>query len=281
MKHTESREYIIQPPEKLSLNLRELWQYRELFYFFAWRDIKVKYKQTVLGFLWAVLQPLLMMAIFVVFFANALKISTDNVPAPIFYYSGLLLWNIFSAGISSAGNSMVANANIIKKIYFPRLIIPFSSIITVLFDFLMALIVFILIIIYYSFQGYEVSFYKLVFYLPLGLLLTTFTTLGLGSLIGSLNVKYRDFRYIMPFFIQFLLFVTPVIYPISIIENSWMEALLSLNPMTGAITLSRSAFTHNVMDWGMLGISTLSSIFIFLFGIFHFRKTEAYFADLA
>ncbi len=281
MKDSEPIEYIIQPPGKLSLNLKELWQYRELFYFFTWRDIKVKYKQTILGFLWAVLQPLFMMMIFVFFFANALKISTDGVPAPIFYYSALLLWNIFSSGLSSAGNSMVSNANIIKKIYFPRLIIPISSILTAVFDFLMALIIFLILIIYYSFQGYEIFWIKLVFYLPFGLILTVITTFGLGSFIAALNVKYRDFRYVIPFFIQFLLFVTPVIYPVSIFHNSWLETILSLNPMTGAITLSRGAFVSDPINWGMVGISTLAAIFIFIFGIYHFRKTEAYFADLA
>ena len=136
-------EYTIKPPDKFSLNLEEIWLYRELFYFFTWRDIKVKYKQTILGFLWAVLQPFLMMMIFVVFFARVLNVPTDKIPAPIFYYSGLLLWNIFSTGLSGAGNSMVTNANIIKKIYFPRLIIPISSILVAVFDFLMAIIVFL------------------------------------------------------------------------------------------------------------------------------------------
>ncbi len=281
MKHSEPIEYIIRPPGKLSLNLRELWQYRELFFFFTWRDIKVKYKQTILGFLWAVIQPLLMMAIFVVFFAKALKISTDEVPAPIFYYSGLLLWNIFSTGIGAAGNSMISNANIIKKIYFPRLIIPISSILTAVFDFMMALLLFVILLVYFNFHGYDFSWMKLLFYLPLGLILTVVTTFGLGSFIAALNVKYRDFRYVIPFFIQFLLFVTPVIYPVSIFEGNWLETLLSLNPMTGAITLCRSAFTDSLIDWKMIGLSTFSAIIVFLLGIFQFRKTEAYFADLA
>lgn len=282
MKHSEPIEYIIRPPGKLSLNLKELWQYRELFYFFTWRDIKVKYKQTVLGFLWAILQPLLMMVVFVLFFAKALNIPTDNIPAPIFYYSGLLLWIVFSSGVSGAGNSMVSNANIIKKIYFPRLIIPISSILTAVFDFLMALILFFGLLLYYSIDGYEINMFKLLLYLPLGLILTVFTAFGLGSLIAALNVKYRDFRYIIPFFIQFLLFLTPVIYPVSIFEGSWIESLLSLNPMTGAITLSRSAFiSGNAVDWSMIGLSIFSATILFFIGVYYFRKTEAYFADLA
>ena len=144
-------EYYIRPQGKFSLNLKELWQYRELFWFFTWRDIKVKYKQTLLGFLWAVLQPLLMMSVFVIFFSKGLNIPTDDIPAPIFYFSGLLFWNLFSSGLSSSANSMVVNADIIKKIYFPRLIIPFSGILVAFFDFLMAFLIFIIFIAFYLF----------------------------------------------------------------------------------------------------------------------------------
>lgn len=277
-------EYVIKPPGKFSLNLQEIWMFRELFYFFTWRDIKVKYKQTILGFLWAVLQPFLMMMIFVIFFARVLNVPTDNIPAPIFYYSGLLLWNIFSSGMTSAGNSMVSNANIIKKIYFPRLIIPMSSILTAVFDFLMAMIVFIGILIYFEFTMAEfvVDYLKLCLYLPLALILTILCTFGLGSFLASLNVKYRDFRYIIPFLVQFLLFVTPVIYPVSIFkEVSWAKYLMAVNPMTGAVNLGRAAFTDMPVEWNLIGISAISALFFFLLGLFVFRKTEAYFADVA
>ncbi|MEM6317874.1 MAG: ABC transporter permease, partial [Bacteroidota bacterium] len=230
-------EYTIEPPSKFSLNLQELWIYRELFYFFTWRDIKVKYKQTVLGFLWAVLQPFLMMMVFVVFFSKALNVPTDNIPAPIFYYSGLLLWNIFSTGLAGAGNSMVTNANIIKKIYFPRLIIPMSSILVAFFDFLMALIVFGGILLFYEWTmpTFYVNYLRLVLYLPLALIMTILGTFGIGSFLAALNVKYRDFRYVIPFMIQFLLFITPVIYPVSIFKDiSWIKYVLAINPMTGA-----------------------------------------------
>ena len=278
------REYIIKPPGKFSLNLKELWLFRELFYFFTWRDIKVKYKQTLLGFVWAVLQPFLMMMIFVIFFAKVLNVPTDNIPAPIFYYSGLLLWNIFSSGLSGAGNSMVTNANIIKKIYFPRLIIPMSSILTAVFDFLMALIVFVGIVIYYEISSpdFVVNYMKIILFLPLALILTIVTTFGLGSFLASLNVKYRDFRYVIPFMIQFLMFVTPVIYPVSILNDViWAKYALAINPMTGAVNLSRAAFTEVPIDWVLIGMSGLSALIFFIVGLYVFRKTEAYFADVA
>lgn len=277
-------EYVITPPDKFSLNLKELWTYRELFYFFTWRDIKVKYKQTILGFLWAILQPFLMMMVFVFFFSKALNVPTDNIPAPIFYYSGLLLWNIFSSGLNGAGNSMVSNAGIIKKIYFPRLIIPMSSILVALFDFLMSVLVFMGIIIFYEYQmpEFSIAYGKLFLFLPLALLLTIFSTFGLGSFLASLNVKYRDFRYVIPFLIQLLLFLTPVIYPTSIFEDiSWAKYVLALNPMTGAVNLGRAAFTDQAIQWDLIGISVLSMLILFFLGVYVFRKTEAYFADVA
>ena len=275
--------YIIKPPSKFSLNFNELWLYRELFYFFTWRDVKVKYKQTVLGFLWAVLQPLLMMMVFVVFFSKALKIPTDNIPPPVFYFSGLLLWNLFSTGLTSSAQSMVANSNMIKKIYFPRLIIPLSGILVALFDFLMALIVFLGIIIYYqvSMPDFEVQS-SIFLFLPLGLIITLVSVTGLGCILASLNVKYRDFRYIIPFLLQILLFVTPVIYPVTMFDNiPYLKYVLALNPMTGAVILVRSAFVNGSVDWIIIGISITTAIILLFLGIYTFRKMEAYFADIA
>ncbi len=277
-------EYMIKPPGRFSLNLKELWIYKELFYFFTWRDVKVKYKQTLLGFLWAVLQPFVMMMIFVVFFSRTLDVPTDDIPAPIFYFSGLLLWNIFNTGLSGAGNSMVTNANIIKKIYFPRLIIPMSSILVSLFDFLMALVVFIGILVFYEFTvpKFTIDYLKLVTLLPLAICLTILSTFGLGSFLAALNVKYRDFRYVIPFMLQFLLFVTPVIFPVSIFEDViWAKYALAVNPMTGAINLGRAAFTNMPIEWDLIGISVVSATILFFLGIYVFRKTESYFADLA
>ena len=271
-------EYEIKPQKKLTLGINELWQYRELFYFFTWRDIKVKYKQTVLGFAWAVLQPFLMMIIFSVFFGKALNVPSDNIPYPIFVFSGLLLWNVFSTGVSNAGNSMVSNANIIKKIYFPRLIIPFSSILVSLFDFLMALMVYIGMLIYYQ---TNIDFIRMLIFIPSGLLIAIMSTFGIGTFLAALNIKYRDIRYVIPFLIQVLLFLTPVIYPISILPKLWMKYLIAINPMYSAIELFRSGIIEKPLDYNLLLVSIISAFLFLLIGVFYFRKTEAYFADLA
>jgi lipopolysaccharide transport system permease protein len=268
----------ITPPSKISLGLKELWQYKELFYFFTWRDVKVKYKQTFLGFAWAILQPLVMMVIFSIFFGKALNVPSDDIPYPLFSFSGLMLWNVFSTGLSGAGNSMVSNANIIKKIYFPRLIIPMSSVLVAVFDFFMAFLVYIGLMIYY---GYGFS-QKMVYLIPLSLLLTIIATFGPGCLIAAMNVKYRDFRYLLPFTIQILLFLTPVIYPVSMVGNyPWLQKLLSLNPMYAPISLIRNALVDRPVDWTFTSVSMLSGLVFLLIGIFYFRKTERYFADLA
>ncbi len=271
-------EYEIKPKSKFSINLRELWEYRELFYIFTWRDIKIKYKQTILGFLWAILQPFLMMVVFTVFFDKMLHVPTDqNIPYPIFVFAGLMLWNIFSNGLTGAANSMLSNANIIKKIYFPRLIIPFSAILIPLFDFLVSFIIYIGLLIYYHFA---ISWIIIV-YLPLSLLLTVMSSFGLGAFIAAVNVKYRDFKYIVPFAIQLLLFLTPVIYSISIAKAVWLQELLSLNPMMGAIHLMRCCITGTTADLVLVMKSTIGSVILFFFGIYYFQKTEYYFADLA
>lgn len=269
--------YEIKPVGKLSLGVKELWDFRELFYFFTWRDIKVKYKQTSLGILWALLQPFLLMVVFSLFFGQALNVPSEDIPYPIFVFSGLLLWNVFSSGLSNAANSMVSNAGIIKKIYFPRLIIPMSSILVSLFDFLMAFIIYIGLLIYYR---HPVDWLIVVF-LPLSILITVLTTLGLGTFLSALNVKYRDFRYVIPFLIQLLLFITPVIYPVSIIKLPWVQYIFALNPMAGAIDLMRAAVTKADVNWQLVGIGCFISLIFFIGGLFYFRKTEYYFADLA
>ncbi len=277
-------EFEIKPRSKLTLGVRELWQYRELFYFFTWRDIKVRYKQAVLGVLWAIMQPFSMMLIFTIIFSRGLGVKSDGLPYPIFAFSGLMIWNIFSNGLQNAASSMVSNANIIKKIYFPRLIIPMSSILTALFDFLFALIVFIGLIFYYKIPF---SFIKLIFFLPLSILLTVMTTFGLGTFLAALNVKYRDFQYALPFFIQFLLFVNPILYSSKTFNNPLIQKIMLFNPIAGAIDLMRSIFnvqqaqTGDGIDLSHLSFQFLTASIILLFGIYFFRKTESYFADLA
>jgi len=271
-------EYEIKPKEKLNLGIDELWHYRELFYFFTWRDIKVKYKQTFLGFAWAVLQPFFMMVIFSLFFGQALKVPSENLPYPIFVFSGLILWNIFSTGITAAGNSMVSNANIIKKIYFPRLIIPLSSVLVSLFDFFMAFLIFIVMLVYYQLP---VNVFKLILFIPTGILICCIATFGLGTLLAALNIKYRDFRYIIPFLVQSLLFITPVIYPVSMLSHEWLKYIVALNPMYAAVTIFRSGFVTTPMEYNLLLVSLGSALFFFFVGLYYFRNTEAYFADLA
>lgn len=268
----------IRPKLAFSLNLKELIEYKELFYFFTWRDVKVKYKQTVLGFLWAILQPLIMMLIFTLFIGKAMNVPSDEMDYSVFAFSGLILWTIFSSGITNAGNSMVTNAQIIKKIYFPRLVIPISAILVSVFDFLIAFIVFIILILLYA---QPVDVLRAFFLWPAALIVTVIATFGPGCLLAALNVKYRDFRYVIPFLVQALLFLTPVIYPISIVSNVWLKYVLALNPMYAAITIFRIPMINSFPDISLVAISISSGIIFFISGLIYFRKTEFYFADLA
>jgi lipopolysaccharide transport system permease protein len=268
-------EYEIKPKEKFNTGLAELWHARELFYFFTWRDIRVKYKQTFLGFTWAIIQPVLMTLIFTLVLG---KFDFQlNIPYPLFACSGFILWNIFSSGITSAGNSMVNNANIIKKIYFPRLIIPVSSVLVSLFDFMMTIPLLIGIMIYYHFAPSLANLWML----PAAIIMATIGTFGPGCLLAALNVKYRDFRYVIPFLVQFLFFATPVIYPQHYFKNKWVMELFALNPMSGPITLFRGFLVDRPVDPLLCSISCCSGLFFLFLGILVFKKTESYFADLA
>ncbi|HNP06968.1 MAG TPA: ABC transporter permease [Cyclobacteriaceae bacterium] len=258
--------------------MKELIEYKELFYFFTWRDIKVKYKQTLLGFLWAILQPLIMMIIFTFFIGKAMNVPSGGMQYPVFAFSGLILWAVFSSGITNAGNSMVSNAQIIKKIYFPRLVIPISAILVSVFDFLIAFFVFIVLTVFYE-QAIDLS--KALILWPSALIVTVIATFGPGCLLAALNVKYRDFRYVIPFLVQALLFLTPVIYPISILDNDWLKYALALNPMYAAISIFRTPMVGSGADVIMIGISLISGLLFFVAGLIYFRKTEMYFADLA
>ncbi|MEJ7645123.1 MAG: ABC transporter permease [Chryseolinea sp.] len=270
------QEFLVDAERQRLFNWPELWHYKELFYFFTWRDIKVKYKQTVLGFAWAVLQPLLMMVIFTLFFGTALKIPSGNLPYPIFVFSGLLLWNTFSSGLSNSASSMVNNAQIIKKIYFPRLIIPVSSVLVSLFDFLMAFLVFIPLLFYYD-QGVS---WNVLWSWPLALAMTLVATLGPGCLLSALNVKYRDFRYVIPFLVQVLFFLTPVIYPVTLLKYPILQYILVCSPMYAAIELFRYPLTSIQPDPYFMVISLISSLFFLIAGLLYFKRTEDFFADL-
>jgi lipopolysaccharide transport system permease protein len=274
---TDKREHVIDASSQKLFDWKELFYYKELFYFFTWRDIKVKYKQTVLGFLWAVLQPLLLMLIFTFFFAGRLGDPSQLLPYPVFVFSGLLIWNIFSAGLTNSANSMVSNSSIIKKIYFPRLIIPVSSILVSLFDFLMAFVVFIGLLIFYH---QPVSWLALICW-PGALVITIMATLGPGSLLAALNVKYRDFRYVIPFLVQLLFFLTPVIYPISILDKPLLKYVIVLSPMYAAVELFRAPLSGVLPDITYITISLVSGIVLLFTGLVYFKKTEDLFADFA
>ncbi len=263
----------------LSINFRELWSYRELLFIFSWRDIKVKYKQTSLGILWAILQPLAMSIIFTLTIGRLLpNINQNVVPYPVFVYSGLIFWYLFSNGITNASNSMLNNEGIIKKIYFPRLIIPFSSILIALFDFFITFVFYIAILIFYH---ADIDLIKFILYVPLALLTSLLSIFGFGTFLAALNIKFRDFRYTIPFLMQFLMFASPIFYPSHIIKNVWMALILKLNPMNAILELSRGVFSNQDPDWQTIIIGLLISIVSFFLGLSYFRRTEAYFADIS
>jgi len=266
---------IIEPARSwLSLKLRDIWEYRELLYFLTWRDVKVRYKQTVIGFLWAIIQPFLKMVVFSIIFGSLAKMDSEGFPYPIFLYAGLLPWQFFASSVSRSGESVVGSANLIRKVYFPRLIIPIASIGACLVDFAISFIILIILMFYYNIIPTLSTFMVL----PL-VLATIFTALGVGMLISALNVAYRDFRYVLPFLVQIWMFLTPVIYPTRIIPENWRWLIL-LNPMTGIVDAYRSAILGKSFEWGNLGTSMGMAVVIFFCGLIYFRKTERYFADI-
>lgn len=278
MPDTESQEYIIDSRSRLALQWKELWQYRELFYFFTWRDVKVKYKQTVLGLLWVILQPLLLMLIFTFFFGRVLGVTPEGMSYQVFVFSGILVWTFFSSAVTHAGNSMVSNAGIIKKIYFPRLIIPLSAVLVALVDLIITLIIFLIFLV---FTQTTVAF-SAFFFWPLAMLLTLIGTIGLGCLISALMVKYRDFRFVVPFALQIAFFVAPIVYPVSRIELPLVKYMLAINPVYGSIILFRAPLMQTgTIDTGLVCISSVSALFMLICGLLYFRKTELFFADVA
>jgi lipopolysaccharide transport system permease protein len=270
-------EHVIEPSRSFYFDWPELWRYRELFYFFSWRDIKIKYKQTALGIVWVVLQPFLMMIVLTFFFSRALKVPSENVPYPVFAFSGLLIWNCFASGLTAASASMVSNSAIIKKVYFPKLIIPVSSIIVALFDFLIAFLMFVALLLVYR---QPVSMHA-AWCWPLAALLGAIATLGPGSWIAALNVKYRDFRYVVPFVVQVLFFLTPVIYPVSMLTKGWMQYAVAASPVYAAIEIFRFPVTGVMPDLQLVGISLSSAFLLMIIGLTYFRRTEDFFADIA
>jgi lipopolysaccharide transport system permease protein len=269
-------ETIIRPKKTFSWNdVRELWQYKELMYFFTWRDLKVRYKQTAIGIGWAIFQPFTTMVVFSIFFGKFAKMPSDGIPYPIFVYVGLLIWTFFSSALSDTSNCLILNQAIVTKVYFPRLILPISAVLTKLVDFFIASTILVGMMFYYHFTPHLTG----LLILPLLLIISFLAAVGGGLFLASINVKYRDVRYVLPFFIQILMFVTPVIYPASIAgKYSW---ILAMNPMTGVIKAARAAILGNTpINWELLFISFIATTILFIVGIIYFKKTERYFADI-
>lgn len=267
---------VIRPKKLFSLrDITELWAYKELIYFFTWKDLKVRYKQTFVGVLWAIIQPFMAMVVFSVFFGGLAKIPSDGVPYPIFVYTGLLFWQLFSDSLSEVSGSLIGNQSIITKVYFPRLIIPISTVVTKFVDFFISAIILAGMMVYYQITPSLQS----IIVIPVLLIITAACAEGLGLFLAAINVKYRDVRYVLPYFIQLLIFLTPVIYPASI-AGKWSK-LLALNPMSGVINNARAALLGTAqVNWLQLGISVAGCVVLLLVGIYVFKKVERYFADV-
>jgi lipopolysaccharide transport system permease protein len=258
-----------------SPRLRELWQYRELLYFLVWRDIKVRYRQTVLGGLWAILQPLITMVIFSLVFGRLAQVPSDGVPYPIFSYAALVPWMFFANGVTQASNSLVLSSNMVKKIYFPRLTLPMATVLAGVIDFALALTVLLLLMLVYGFPPTITALW-----LPLFFLLALVTSLGVGIWLSAMNVQFRDVRYAVPFLIQVWLFVTPIAYPSSVLNEPW-KTLYGLNPMAGVVEGFRWALLGTDTPPGpMTVLSAVVALALIVSGVFYFRRMEKGFADV-
>jgi lipopolysaccharide transport system permease protein len=274
---TRNAEFMRIQPSKgwVSLKLYELWDYRELFYFLIWRDVKVRYKQTVLGAAWAIIQPLFTVVIFSLFFGRLAKMPSDGLPYPLFSFTALVPWTFFAYGLNQSSNSLVGSANLITKVYFPRLAVPISSVIAGAVDFLLALGVLFLMMVHY-----RVSPTRNIIFLPVFFLLTLTTSLGVGLWLSAFNVKFRDVRLMLPFLVQIWMFATPIAYPSSLLHEPW-RTVYGLNPMVGVVEGFR---------WALLGVKTppgpmvivsgAMSLLLLLGGVIYFRRMEKTFADL-
>ncbi len=273
----------LEPPERviearsgwIPIDWSELWEYHELLYFLVWRDVKIRYKQTVLGIAWAVLQPVFSMVIFTVIFGKFAKIPSDNLPYAVFVYAGLLPWTFFSQAVTMGGQSLVNQQHLLTKIYLPRLFVPTASIGAGLVDLAISFGVYAIILVVYQITpSWQVVF------VPLLVLLTVTAALGFAYTLAALTVAYRDFRYVVPFMIQAMMYLSPVVYPVSIVPERF-HWLLALNPMAGIIDGYRSAILGKPWNLTMLGVSTAMTLVLLGFGLFYFRKTERRFADIA
>ncbi|MGA9994116.1 MAG: ABC transporter permease [Pyrinomonadaceae bacterium] len=260
--------------EGVRLELGDLWTYRELLYFLTWRDIKVRYKQTLMGAVWVIIQPLFTMLIFTLFFNKFAGLNSGNIPYPLFAYSGLLLWTFFSNAVVNSTSSLVNNTNLITKVYFPRMFIPAAAVGAGLVDLAIASVILICLTIYYG-----AAFTLSMLLLPVFVIITMLLAFGVGMLISALTVKYRDLRHALPFLIQFWMFASPVIYPSTIVPERW-RWILAINPLTGIIEGFRAALVGGDFNWTNIIISISITLVLLIFSIYIFRRTEETFADL-
>jgi lipopolysaccharide transport system permease protein len=276
MMPSDSHLIVVKPSKGwISLKLKELWEYRELLYFMAWRDIRVRYKQTVLGAAWAIIQPFFTMVVFSIFFGKLAKVPSDGLPYPIFAYAALVPWTFFANGLNQASNSLVGSANLIKKVYFPRLVVPISSVISGVVDFVLAFAVLLGMMLFYGILP-TVN----ILWLPLFVLLIFVTALGAGFWLSALNVQFRDVRYTVPFLTQFWLFATPIAYPSSLLSEPW-RTLYGVNPMVGVVEGFRWALLGTDTAPGpIIIVSTVVALVVFVGGAFYFRRMEKTFADV-
>ena len=266
---------IIKPDNRIfTFSLKELYQYKDLLYFLTKKNFIVKYKQTLIGVSWAIIQPVMQMVVFSILFGKFAKIPSDNVPYPIFVYSALIPWTFFANSLSACNNSIINHASLINKVYFPRLLIPLSAIGSQLIDFALSFIILIGIMVFYHFP----LSWEFIMILPL-ILLTIFAAIGFGTLIAALSGIYRDFRHIIPFFLSIWMFLTPVIYPPSLLGSKF-EFVIHINPMSGIVTGFRSTILNQPFNWTALAIAFIVSCLFFAIGIFYFNKAENRFADV-
>jgi lipopolysaccharide transport system permease protein len=256
------------------LKVRELWEYRELLYFLTWRDVKVRYKQTALGASWAILQPFLTMVVFSLFFGKLANMPSNGIPYPIFSYAALVPWTFFANGATQAANSLVLNAAMIKKVYFPRLVVPIAGVCGGFIDFGLAFLVLIGMMLAYGFTP-TVN----ILWLPLLFLLAVVTSLGVGFWLSAINVQYRDIRYIVPFLMQIWMFATPIIYPGNLLPEPW-ATLYGLNPMAGVVEGFRWALLGTDKPGGIVLVSAVAAMGLMVSGLFYFRRMERNFSDV-
>jgi|SRR5580765_117714 len=274
--HSDRKPFAVIAPTKswIGIDISDIWHYRELLFFLAWRDVKIRYKQTVLGVMWALLQPLMLMIIFSVLFGRIAGLPSDGIPYPVFAYAGVLAWTFFAAALASSGNSLVSSANLITKVYFPRLIIPGAAVGAAVVDLFFSFVLLVPLMAYYKI----VPHWQMLLLVPL-ILLLMLLALGVGMWMSALNVKYRDVRFALPFITQIWFFLTPVIYPISSLPKK-VKLVIMINPMSGLVEGIRSALFGLPVKWTALGVSTVLTLSVLIFGALWFRRMEREFADV-